>query len=260
MQYRPLKERVFVYLAYLDDSTDKDCGLAMVGALLIQDQFFYCVEDVVGMVIESLIPINKLEKFEEFHAVELFGGHGVFEGIDERERFKAIETLLKAVRSFEMTFVYSCVDTRALSGSAFGGGHPIDVAFRMCAKGIEEKIAPSGDATLGLLIMDETKDTKLKEQLKRSFNAIRGKNRPPSFTPRRMWHMHDDMYFGQSRDSIGIQISDLCTYFVARKLKIRGETERFYNIFAERVVCAKVEPEWTQFRGSFMEVGVQVAQ
>jgi hypothetical protein len=72
--------------------------------------------------------------------------------------------------------------------------------------------------------------------------------------------MHDDMYFGHSRDSIGIQIYDLCNYFVARKLKIRGNCERFYDIVSERVVCAKMEPEWSQFRGSFMEIGVQVAQ
>jgi hypothetical protein len=249
-----------MYLAYLDESIDKECGLAMVGALLIQDDQFFVVEDYVGMVIENLVPINKLEKFEEFHAWELFGGHGVFEGIDEKERFEAIEALLAAVQSFEMPFVYSAVDTRALSNSAFGGANPIDVAFRMCARGIERKIAPGGDGALGLLIMDETKEAALKNQLKRSFNSERGKSAPPSRNPRRMFHMHDDMYFGHSRDSIGIQISDLCNYFVARKLKIRGDSERFYNIFAQRVFCAKMEPEWSQFRESFMEIGVQVAQ
>lgn len=255
-----IEERIFVYLAYADDSSDKDCGLVMVGAILIQDKNFAHIETVAGVVVESLIPIDRMAQFEEFHAADLYGGHGVFKDIPEVERFKAIETLLKAVRSFEMKFIYSAVDTRSLAMSAFGGGNPIDVAFRMCSLGIEKEISTGGDNVLCLLIMDETKDGALKNQLKHSFNSVRGRLRPLHWSIKRLWHFHDDMYFGDSRDSVGIQIADLCNYFIARKLKIRGDSERFYNIFSDRVVCSKVEPEWTQFRSSFLEIGVQAAE
>ena len=118
-----------------------------------------------------------------------------------------------------------------------------------------------GQKALCLIVMDETKDGALKNQLKRSFNAVRGRLSTLHETGRRLWHIHDDMYFGDSRDSVGIQIADLCNYFVARKLKMRMvDTENFYDIFSERVVCSKAEPEWTQFRGSFLEIGVQIAQ
>ena len=126
----PYKARIFVYLAYADDTSDKDCSLAMVGAIVIHDEQFANIETVAGVVVEGLIPPDKQAEFEEFHAAELYGGHGVFKDIPEAERFKAIGTLLKAVRSFEMTFVYSAVDTRALAVSAFGGASPIDVCSR----------------------------------------------------------------------------------------------------------------------------------
>jgi hypothetical protein len=250
-----------VYLAYADDTSDKDCGLAMVGAIVIDDKQFENMEVVAGVTVESLIPAEKQAHFEEFHAAQLYGGHGVFEGIPESERFKAIRTLLKTVGSFDMTFVYSAIDTRALALSAYGSANPIDVAFRMCTLGIENQMAMLHPQALCLVIMDETKDGALKSQLKRSFNSVRGKLSTLRETGRRLWHIHDDMYFGDSRDSVGIQIADLCNYFAARKLKLRmTDSQDFYEIFSERIVCSKAEPEWTQFRGSFLEIGVQVAQ
>ncbi len=249
-----------MHLAYIDDTSDKDCGLAMIGAILIEDKHFHKVEGLAGMVVEDLLPSEKLNQFEEFHAAELYGGHKIFEGIDEVKRFHAIEILLKVVRSFEMSFVYSVVDTRALSLSAFGGASPLDVAFRMCALGIEKQVARPGGEELCLFIMDDTKDARLKNQLKCSFSSLRKRFGPPTWNSGRLWSVHDDMYFGASKDSVGIQIADLCNYFVARKLKMNGGEHSFYDIFSDRVICSKIEPEWTQFRASFMELGVQVAQ
>ena len=248
-----------MFLAYADDTSDLQCDLAMVGAVLIQHEHFPNVESVAGIVVEGLIPEAKWGEFEEFHAADLYGGHGAFKDIEEVQRFKAIDTLLKVVRSYEISFIYSAVDTRALSRSAFGGANPIDVAFRMCAVGVEQHMALAGDTAFCLLIMDETKDGQLKNQLRRSFNSLRGSIRPPEWTARRLWHIHDDMYFGDSKNSVGIQIADLCNYFVARRLKVRDDPQGFYNIISERVVCSKAEPEWTQFRGAFLEHGVQIA-
>ncbi len=240
-----------MYLAYADDSSEKECGLAMVGAIVVPDDQFANIETVAGVVVEGLIPPERQAEFQEFHAAELYGGHGVFKDIPEPERFRAIGTLLNAVRSFEMTFVYSAVDTRALATSAFGGANPIDVAFRMCALGIENQMTSIGQTALCLIIMDETKDGALKKQLKSSFNAVRGRLSTLRETGRRLWHIHDDMYFGDSHDSVGIQIADLCNYFAARKLKMKMDaTEDFYSLFSGRVACSKAEPEWTQFRGS----------
>jgi len=56
------------------------------------------------------------------------------------------------------------------------------------------------------------------------------------------------MYFGNSRDSVGIQIADLCNYFMRRHLLKEEDEERFYEMFAGQAICAKPEPEWSTYR------------
>jgi hypothetical protein len=50
------------------------------------------------------------------------------------------------------------------------------------------------------------------------------------------------MYFGNSVDSIGIQIADLCAYFIRKHLDGDAVAEGFYNIIKDCIVDYKVEP------------------
>jgi len=66
------------------------------------------------------------------------------------------------------------------------------------------------------------------------------------------------MFFANSTDSLGLQIADLCNYFVrghlediAEKdgvLRLEGLAKKnaFYELIAPRVICAKPSPEWQQ--------------
>jgi len=95
---------------------------------------------------------------------------------------------------------------------------------------------------LALLIADDTDDKKLKAELKRSFRQMRRQVRPPEHNPR-LWYVHDDMYFGSSKDSVGIQLADLCGYFIAKHLEGDVSTDGFYQIIADQICNSKVEPE-----------------
>jgi Protein of unknown function (DUF3800) len=68
-----------------------------------------------------------------------------------------------------------------------------------------------------------------------------------------MWNICDDMYFGDSADSIGIQMADLCNYLIHQKIKQRVAIEPFFETIEKNVVCSKVEPEWSQYKGIFVE-------
>jgi hypothetical protein len=46
------------------------------------------------------------------------------------------------------------------------------------------------------------------------------------------------MYFGDSKYSIGIQIADLCSYFIARRLAGDSETEHFYKMIEPQIISA----------------------
>src|ERR1017187_7553103 len=89
------KGGVFVHLAYIDDSDSKQkaCDWQVMSAVLIEDRSFKLLEMGLSGIAESLIPEDKRERFEEFHACELFGGYGIFEGIEQSQRFDAIERL-----------------------------------------------------------------------------------------------------------------------------------------------------------------------
>jgi hypothetical protein len=225
----------------------------MVGALLIPDDQFLKIDMVAGMVIHQLLGTEeRINAFKEFHAVDLFGGHGAFSGIDEAARYRAIRVLLNAVRMFNLKFVYSAIDKKNHALTAFGGGNPLDLTFRMCARGIEEILKEDEDS-FWLLIMDDTQEKDLRYRLKTSFQLMRTRMLPP-YESLGLWHCHDDMYFADSTDSLGIQISDLCNYFVSRKLRNLTDTENFLDCFSPTVSCAKVEPEWSHL-GVFREVG-----
>jgi uncharacterized protein DUF3800 len=105
---------------------------------------------------------------------------------------------------------------------------------------------------LCLFIMDDTEDKALKNQLRSSYRCLRAAR--PYIPPHdsRLWHAHDDLYFGDSRNSVGIQIVDLCNYFMWRHLLQKEGGEEFYDMLAEQAICAKPEPEWSLYHDLFV--------
>jgi hypothetical protein len=248
-----------VYLCYLDDSgSDSGSPTAIVGAVLIQDDIFFDVELISSWILERLMPEEKLATFQEFHAEDLFNGNGVFKDIPQDKRFNLIKTILNMVGSSKTTslpFIYSAIDKKALSNTAYGGVNPVDLAFRMCALGVEEWIKKNDDdKRCNIFIMDDNTTANLKNELRKSFKSLRKRIRPPEWAENtRLWHIHDDMYFGDSKDSLGIQIADLCSYFLLRKLNGKPDDHDFYGLYSKQVVCAQVEPEWTSLKGIWKE-------
>jgi hypothetical protein len=98
------------------------------------------------------------------------------------------------------------------------------------------------DAPMALFIADGG-DSKDRNAVQRSFRDLRTRMRPPQHTSGSLIYLHDDMYFGDSKYSIGIQLADLCGYFIARHLQGDAETEGFYNLFSERIVYSKTDPQ-----------------
>jgi hypothetical protein len=50
------------------------------------------------------------------------------------------------------------------------------------------------------------------------------------------------MYFGDSRHSLGIQLADLCSYFIARHLDGDVEIRGFYDLISPHIVSANTHP------------------
>lgn len=244
-----------MYLAYLDDSDTKSKtkALQVMAGVIIEDRAFTsldCVMEIIRGELIALIPEGKL--FEEFHASELYGGYGPFDGVDQEKRFEVIEKLLLCLKIANLSVVWGAVDTIALRNELFASADPLDMCFRICLTGIKSwldgKIIGTGELDamvvgwlqeLVILVADDC-DSKAKAILSKSYRNQRlGSAMSPT---NQLRHFHDDMYFGDSRYSIGIQLADLCAYFIARQLEGDIEIQGFYDMLAPYVVFSGTHP------------------
>jgi len=263
-----------VHLAYLDDSQRQDPSISMFGAVVMPHGSFGWAERMHSIAIEQLFPTDEIEeRFQEFHAHELFRGEGAFKGVEEARRFDAITVLLMVMRDHQLPFIYGAIDERKLAKSPMGQSlfetaRPLIPAFKLCALGVEmwaqTNHAPFHPGAMSidyndqyLFIVDETKDHELKKQLRNSYRLLRAPRPYIGQVSNRLWHAHDAMYFGDSRDSVGIQLADLCTYFMQRQLSKKDPaspdaSDGFYEMFVRQAICAKPEPEWSQYGELFL--------
>ena len=265
--------KIFVHLAYLDDSQQQG-SVAIFGAVVIPHGLFGWAERMHSIAVEQLFPVDEIEeRFQEFHARDLFKGEGAFKGIDEARRFNAITVLLMTLERYHLPFIYAAIDEKKFAKSEMNRtlcetAPPLVPAFKMCLLGVEEwaqnHFAWKRQETIKvayeeqyLLIADDTDDKELKKRLRNSYRLLRAAQPYMPNTRNRLWHAHDAIYFGDSRESVGIQLADLCAYFTQRHLLKRDSDHRdkgdeFYDMFSSQVVCAKPEPEWTEHRELFL--------
>ncbi len=249
-----------MHLAFLDETgTDGHSPIVMFGAVVIAPGAFGWVERLHSTAIQQVFPLEEIEtKFKEFHASELYLGLGAFEGIEQKKRFDAMRLLLMAMEHQKLPYIYAAVDRKEFAKS-HAGARPLDFAFRVCALGIEDWARNQHPQRPGaiqidyndqyLFILDDTTNADVKKQLRASYRLLRAPRPYTSPKDNRLWHAHDEMYFGDSRDSIGIQMADVCNYFMLQHLLKREGSKEFYEMFAQQAVCAMPEPEWATFSG-----------
>jgi len=244
-----LRGRIFVYLAYLDDSDTREKAeeWQVISAVLIPADSYTVLEFMSAFTVEDLMPEERRDAFEEFHASRLYGGYPPFEGIDQHIRLDAIRSLLGGLSLHGFKVAYGAVNLKSLHKGDFGSANPQDVAFRRCVLGAGEWIfdqvlaemqqGKNGEQHTALFIMDEC-DQKSRATLQKSFRSLRPRFRLSSENDSNLPFVHDDIYFGDSKYSIGIQMADLCSYFIARHLAGDSETEHFYRIIEPQIISA----------------------
>ena len=228
---------------------------------MIPDSSFLAIESDIGSVVEQLVPPELLDRFTEFHAYQLYRANpndgGVFVDIDEQHRYDAIRRLLGILPTYNLPFIYSAVNKRRLASGPLSRVNPLDVAFRLCLMGVEkwldkrEMHREEFWEDLCLFIVDDC-DKSTRAIFRETFRAMRLRLRDSQLglglervRANKLWHAHDAMYFGDSKDSVGLQVADLCSYFMMRKL--RGEYDgEFFDILARQAIYAEPEPDLLQ--------------
>jgi hypothetical protein len=227
-----------MYIAFVDDSGSDDRSTFQVaGAVFGKEEVFYDLELTLGvLVIESLIPEDQLQFFEEFKASDLYTGNNAFRGIKPADkRYEVIKRFLELVGRSKLQIAYGAVPKRKLLGSVYGSAEPIDVAFRACLPGIQTWMKENANNERCLLITDDYSNGKIKNGIRAAFRQLRSRFRPIEYSLGMLEHFHDAIAFCDSRDSIGVQVADMCSYFIGPHLQNDPESQWCYDLFKSRI-------------------------
>jgi len=226
-----------VHLVYADDSTHEP-DYQMMGAIIMPDTDFRAIEEYLAYLVEFLVPEGEQSSFE-FHASALFHAKPPFDKVD-REKVLHILDLCASIGDI-VAMVYGAVNTRKLRSSIFATANPIDISFRICLEGIEKWFTEKAPNQIGILICDETKQHR--DALRKAFRAYRRQLKSEKHTRGMLEHLHDDMYFGDSSQSIGIQLADIWSFIVMRHLQQMEDTEYLYRKIEPHIFFSKIEFE-----------------
>ncbi len=232
-----------VYLIFADDAgssgdnlQDKCAPFQVVCAIVMDDRSFATSENTMGVFarLGHAYDLQIAPNFE-FHAHQLFRGRGTFAQWPSEQRLTIFRDCMSLLEAFGVPIIYGAVNKAKLRVEAYRSANPLDTSFRLCAQGIEEWFTRHAPHSLGLLILDEC-DDETKHRLKKSFRELRrrsfvdSKESEPNLS-----HLIDDIYFGNSADSIGIQLADMCGFLIARHLAGKQDSEHLYRIIASRI-------------------------
>lgn len=241
-----------MHLAYLDDTSthpgSKSNPFQVMGAVLIKDAQITLLEArsriIADIEARKIIPPEKWEKFDEFHMHELYGGYGPFDGVDQAERFRLIDLLLSGLKQLQAPIAYGAVDKNRLAQTLYSSADALDMCFQICMNGVEQIMKALGPTELALMIVDDTDDKELKKKIKQSFRKNRQHIKSAIFPVGLAWHLHEDLYFGDSKESVGIQMADACAFFIRKHLEGKDSAaEGFYQIIEPCIKHGEVEPK-----------------
>jgi hypothetical protein len=223
----------FVYLGYFDDSMIANPKYQIVGGILLKDTNFNSLELGLGALVEALVPEDRRENFE-FHASELSGVVKSFKDLltdTPKERVAALLSgCVDMVIGLGTPVFYGAVDVDKLSHTRYGNANPLSVCFRMCLERVERWFEENEKYGLGLIVCDSMSDPKVRDQLQRAYRDYRKPVKSILGDRGLMEHLHDDLYFGDSFYSYGLQAADVCTYLINHHLRGEDDTEHLYRM------------------------------
>ncbi len=248
-----------MYFAYTDDSKAKynQVQWQIMATVLVKDSEFHTLEAMMSVVSDNVIPPQKQAQFTEFKASEIYGGYGIYEGIPKSVRHAAISTLLSFLRDTDIMVVYGALNLDHLKKQNYASANRFDVVFRICARGVEYWMGQQLERQFqqycaeetpnqhvrfddkALFIVDECNENN--PVLRQTFRDLRRSYRQAD-DKSVLEHVFDDMYFGDSKFSVGIQLADACAFFVGKHVSGDPETEQFYALIEPHVVYHEIEP------------------
>ncbi len=232
-----------MYLGYIDESSPKDKSRAVVAGILTHDTEFHKLEDVLAFIREFEVLDEHREKFGEFHTSDLFNGREAFQGIDHIEATRILSRTAEMIATCEITICYGAVDLEKLKETIWQSAQPIAIGSSICFETMESWLKTNTNGELGLIICDNIDDRKLRDAVQQSFRDARYRVMELAGSRGKLKHLHDDLYFGDSKFSVGIQVADICAFLINRHLAGKADTEEIFEFISPKIIKGKCVPE-----------------
>lgn len=238
-----------VHIVYVDDSKQYKIveskppkEFQLIGGVIIEDTKFDLLEQELAYYLYELVQPEAGNKFERFHAADLLAGRAPFDKIERSRAIEILATGVDAVTRMRIPVVYAAVDMVKLKTTNYGSVEPKDMAFRGCLKLVEQWFQEANPAGLGLLVADNYDSKPLRDAFQSSFHMFRNRTMSSPIVRGMLQHLHDDMYFGDSKFSKGIQLADICMLLIGRHLLDWPDTEDLYQELNKSIVKRSTEP------------------
>lgn len=241
-------ENYQVYIAYLDDSCEEN-KFQVIGAVIVPDGAISQIENDAAALVEDLVPEDLRKDFEPHASRILSGARPPYDKLKPSVRHEIILRTLQIASSHKLVITYGATDIKALGRAPFRSADSVQMAFMFCAKNIESWLSQQSPDALGLLIADEGK--KQKHAIQSAFYSMRRRMTARGHNRGELPHVHDDMYFGESHASIGIQLADACCLAILRHLCGRTDdaTREYFQIIKHLLYKGKVYPKLRRLIG-----------
>jgi hypothetical protein len=219
---RPARQkRIRVYSVYVDDS-GKDRIVQVMGAVMIPSDTFRLVEQQFGYIIQQILAhypeVLSHRKFE-FHATDMWNRNEPWDMVSDIDINKIFSLLVQAIEYIGRPCItYGRIDISTYECGQEGQRRRINATFERCCHSIADWFhncaAPN---EFGTMYYDDPNDTVIEGLLRKTYRALRLRANTSPITTGVLGCMSDDIYFGDSRESIGLQLADLCSWLIMRQ-------------------------------------------
>lgn len=241
-----LEENKIVQFIYLDDAgisnPSEEPFVVIAGPLVNADKQWLALEQHLEAMADEYAPPDKRKDFS-FHAMDLHHGTGHFprEKWDKEARWKIIDELIGAIRSFKLPVAAGWVERTklaahqpSLSVSELTLNAQI-VAFAICSYGADLYLLQGVDiepGEVGSIVFENNNKSRKRIKEFHRFNRdpknadlLRRMNYGPMVVQRIVGNPH----FEEKGQTSPLQLADICAYVIKRHLMGKPESDRFYE-------------------------------
>ncbi len=217
-------------IVYSDEAgvgDEKEEPILVVAAFLVHpDQQWPWVKQAADALLYKYVPTESRESFE-FKASRLFAQLG--KGNNE----PLLRELLEFIPTWQLPIFWGAVNRVGMKADYAEKGLPCgtdqmqNLAFANAAIMVEAFMQQFLPAERALWIADETR---ARIEMRMSLRRYQKDALIPGEYMTKFDHIIDTVFYGSSRDSLGIQLADACNFVIKRHHMGDASVERFFQI------------------------------